>query len=219
MAIDFPSSPTNGQVYANYIYDSSITAWRNVNTDTGISALNSMAFKSIVPTSVTLASGSATTTSNGTVTFSGASSVLLNGVFSSQYKSYKVVLTTPQTTDTWLQMRFAANGTINTGIYYCRALTQNNGAGTIESTQTVGDDRIFIGRVGTVNTLPQISEFTIDNPFVNGEKSVSGTFNGWYLRTGFFAGWYTTNASFDGLAIMPQSGTFGGTVNVYGITK
>lgn len=29
MALDFPTSPTNGQVYGAYVYDSSITAWRS----------------------------------------------------------------------------------------------------------------------------------------------------------------------------------------------
>lgn len=28
MALDFPSSPTNGQVYSNYYYDSTVGAWR-----------------------------------------------------------------------------------------------------------------------------------------------------------------------------------------------
>lgn len=32
MPLDFPSSPTNGQTYENFIYDSSITAWRNQGT-------------------------------------------------------------------------------------------------------------------------------------------------------------------------------------------
>jgi len=37
MPLDFPSSPTNGQVYGNYYYDSSIGAWRNVGSKDGLS--------------------------------------------------------------------------------------------------------------------------------------------------------------------------------------
>ena len=35
MALDFPSSPTNGQVYGDYYYDSTTTAWRSSPTTTG----------------------------------------------------------------------------------------------------------------------------------------------------------------------------------------
>jgi hypothetical protein len=37
MALDFPSNPTNGQVYDNYYYDSSITAWRSSGSKNGLS--------------------------------------------------------------------------------------------------------------------------------------------------------------------------------------
>jgi len=36
MALDFPSSPTNGQVYGNYTYNSSKTAWINTATSTRV---------------------------------------------------------------------------------------------------------------------------------------------------------------------------------------
>lgn len=35
MAIDFPASPTNGQIYQGYYYDSSKAAWRSQNSQTG----------------------------------------------------------------------------------------------------------------------------------------------------------------------------------------
>ena len=36
MPLDFPSSPTNGQTYENFVYDSSITAWRNQGSPSGL---------------------------------------------------------------------------------------------------------------------------------------------------------------------------------------
>ena len=114
MALDFPANPTNGQVYANYIYDSSITSWRNVNTDTGIGTLNAMGLKNVVPTSVVIGSGSATTNSNGLVTFSGATSVSLNGVFTGTYRNYKIVAKYRNSTNsntTAIQLRMRASGT------------------------------------------------------------------------------------------------------------
>jgi hypothetical protein len=92
MAIDFPSNPTNGMVYGNWIYDSSITAWRNVNTDTGIGTLNAMGLKNVVPTSVIVNSGSATVNANGAITLSGGTGIKIAGCFTSTYKNYRVII-------------------------------------------------------------------------------------------------------------------------------
>ena len=37
MALDFPTNPTNGQVFGNFYYDSSITAWRNLGSKNALS--------------------------------------------------------------------------------------------------------------------------------------------------------------------------------------
>jgi hypothetical protein len=37
MALDFPTNPTNGQVYDTFYYDSSITAWRNLGSKNALS--------------------------------------------------------------------------------------------------------------------------------------------------------------------------------------
>ena len=46
----------------------------------------------IVPSSVAVGSGTGSANSLGTVTFSGASSVSLNGCFSSTYDNYRLML-------------------------------------------------------------------------------------------------------------------------------
>ena len=38
MALDFPSSPTNGQVFNQYVYNSTIGAWKNYNDNTVVTS-------------------------------------------------------------------------------------------------------------------------------------------------------------------------------------
>jgi len=119
MPIDFPANPTNGQVYSNWIYDSSIGAWRNVNTDTGVAALNTMGLRNVAPTSVSVGSGSATTNANGTVSFSGATSVSLNGVFNSTYTNYRLMLNfSAFTANHNMGLRFRTSGVDASGANY-----------------------------------------------------------------------------------------------------
>lgn len=51
MPLDFPSNPTNGQTFNNFVYDSSITAWRaqgsTNNVGTQIAALNTASPKTV----------------------------------------------------------------------------------------------------------------------------------------------------------------------------
>jgi hypothetical protein len=68
----------------------------------------------IVPTSVTVGSGSGSASALGTVTFSGCSSVSLNGVFSSAYNNYKVLVNVNSIDSTGtniIYLRFGTSGT------------------------------------------------------------------------------------------------------------
>lgn len=135
MPLDFPSSPTNGQTFGQYTYDSTKGVWRvaannatsvissptapsspaagNVwfNTNDGSLyvyfndgdtsqwvemrsevATSQIGLVPIVPTSVTVGSGSASVSTTGAVTFSSATNICLNGVFTSAYRHYQIVL-------------------------------------------------------------------------------------------------------------------------------
>jgi hypothetical protein len=219
MPIDFPSNPTNGQVYGNYIYDSSITAWRNVNTDTGIGTLNAMGLKNVVPTSVVVGSGSATTNSLGTVTFSGVSKVILNNVFTSVYSNYKAVLNLTSTTDgADLWFRFASGGTENTNTSYRR---QGLRVANTTLTNWTSTPEAYFYFCPTGNQVPA-AEVTFFSPQANRETKMlshafsflSGTFQ--YTSTG---GWFDTTTQFDGVSLGISSGTMSGTLSIYGLTN
>jgi hypothetical protein len=51
----------------------------------------------IVPSSVTVASGSGSANGNGAVEFSGCSSISLNGIFSSSYDNYRILISASAT--------------------------------------------------------------------------------------------------------------------------
>jgi hypothetical protein len=134
-ALDFPSSPTDGQVYGQYTYDSTKGAWR-VSSNSLTSVISSPTAPSspvagniwyntsdgsmyvyyndgdtsqwvemrsevansqvglipIIPSSVSVASGSATVSPTGLVTITGATNASFIDCFSAAYRDYKVLI-------------------------------------------------------------------------------------------------------------------------------
>ena len=141
------------------------------------------------------------------VTFTGVSSVSLNGCFTGEYDNYhvSVLATGSASTDTALRLR--ASGT-DTSTGYNLMFNY--------SSRTTGLDRTRIGRVNAAPAClfatdiyaPFIATATIgQSENVNGASTVSAEAYGWQQ---------TGSTSFDGFTIYPESGTFTGTVSVYG---
>jgi len=222
MALDFPSSPTNGQSYAGYVYDSSLPGWRNINSDFGVQSLNTMGLKNVVPTSVVVASGSATTNSNGTVTFSGSSSVSLNGVFTGTYSAYRVVLKLSASTalaHVWIRLRNA--GTDGSGPCYGGSYIVNQ-IGTAGTYTTNGGGNVQIGYTSSQTTGKVGSVIDIHSPAIATSKIFNHAHAGIdnsYVQMSNGSTLYENSGTFDGLTILPSSGTFTGTLSVYGYTN
>ena len=107
-----PSSPFVGQM----IYDTTVsqvlvyngTAW----------AVQSPGLAPIIPTSVAVGSGTGSVGATGLITFSGVSSVSINGCFTSAYTNYRVVARyTNASTLSALYCRLRASGTNATNNY------------------------------------------------------------------------------------------------------
>lgn len=217
MPIDFPANPTNGQVYGNWIYDSSITAWRNVNTDTGIGTLNAMGLKNVVPGSVAVASGSATTNSNGTVTFTGVSSISINNVYASAYEKFRVnikVLSSANNIDLFWQNR-AANS--NYAINYFGAGMISTYSGSYGNTNPVNN-----GSRGWLNVMSSSSNnhSSVEVIPAAGNTSFTNTAYTPYASAIILSGYESPTATKpDGFTLYSASGTFSGTINVYGYTN
>lgn len=222
MAIDFPSSPTNGQVYGNWIYDSSITAWRNVNTDTGIGTLNAMGLKNIVPTSISVGSGSGAVNSNGTVSFTAASSISINGCFTGTYESYKVIFKISSgTANSQVRMRLRVAGTDQTG-----SSLWGGAIGSHSNTTQAFSGATTFFALGDMANSPNptlTTELTINYPQQAKVKGITAnTFfdNGSTVYGGSWGGEYQIGTACDGISFfMSAAGNMTGAVQIYGLTN
>ena len=220
MALDFPSSPTNGQSFAGYVYDSSLPGWRNINSDFGVQSLSTMGLKNVVPTSVAVGSGSATVNANGTVSFSGATSISLNNVFSSAYTSYRLILSASAgSTNAAHLLRLRASGTDVSGTSYTwmifvtstTATNRFTSVGTSSAEWSIGG-----GGVGTsfgvmdltypAQAIPTMGTYQAMNPIATFET-----------RTGGFV--HNVSTAYDGFTILPAAGNMTGTLSVYGYNQ
>jgi hypothetical protein len=183
--------------------------------DGGTGATTGSGLVPIIPTSVAVGSGSASVGTNGLVTFTGASSILLNGVFSSSYKNYKVYFSAPATTSNTananrIYIRFSTGGTVNTtsNYTYTQSYTQttslvNSGIGTGSGTNVA------------VLEFVQDSEVTVFAPFEN-NRGTNATFVNSYQHTNLWGQFgFNTSTSFDGIQFF--NNTYTGNVQVYGM--
>lgn len=178
-----------------------------------------MGSRLIVPTSVV----NGTISASGGVTFSSASSVSLNGVFSSTYENYKIVFTTSNfSASDALSFRLRASGSDYSSANYSQMGTRNfsNGA-TIAALNESG--RTSIGLGSSNSAAGDRCGITIDifKPNVNFTNKVmhitivNQDSTGLYLRNqgGLVDG---GTYVFDGFSFIIASGNMSGTVRVYG---
>lgn len=174
MAIQFPTSPTNGQVYSGYYYDSVLNAWKASPISAGPIAISDTAptgaihgdmwYKSndgttyiyyndgntsqwvevrsqiatsqvgmvpVIPTSVSVSSGTASIAVDGTITYSGVGTLDIDGVFGSTYRNYKIVgqASTTANPSEWQSMQFRTSSGANTALTYESLYAEMNNAG------------------------------------------------------------------------------------------
>jgi hypothetical protein len=85
----------------------------------------------IQPASVTAVSGTATANAMGAITYSGCSAIILNGVFTPNFRNYRIVSNHSSSNDTRLWARLSSAGTQQAAGYF---FTQN--VTTTASTQS-----------------------------------------------------------------------------------
>ena len=175
--------------------------------------------KLLTPTSIAVGSGSGSVNSTGTVTVSAASSVSLNGIFTTDYKRYRVIPKFTSSAGADIDLRLRASGTDNTASSYFWEFSQANG-GTVGG-QRSSANRWYIagGYIGTTGETNSILEIANPAQSVITQGLAQTTTNG-ESTTGiqlFSLGYLHNVASaFDGFTFVPSSGTISGTVSVYG---
>ena len=192
---------------------SEVTNLSNYYTKGEIDILDGpVGLKRVVPSSVAVGSGSGSVDSLGTVTFSGASTVSLNGVFTSTYKNYFLVLENITfTAGSTFGARLRLAGSDSSGANYKygveRRIIATNVAAPFSNN---GDTQFSLGD-------PNNSTFYAD--FINPQDSKVtwyrfqqfGNYAG-YAGSGFF----DLTTQFDGVTFFPSAGNITGTISVYG---
>jgi hypothetical protein len=175
----------------------------------------------VVPTSVTVGSGSGSVDTNGAVTFSGASSVSLNGCFTSTYDNYKIVINAYNSTRQGCYFRFRNNGTDDSSSnyynasYYIYMGTSPASSGTVKGS---GASAIDLRVLPTTDGSHIV--FDVANPMRSVKKSgffsnsfMESTSDSYYENGGNI---FNSTSTFNSFTIYPGANNMTGTVRVYG---
>lgn len=181
-----------------------------------ISSVNLLA---VIPTSVDKSGGTASISSTGKVTFSSTAYISLNGIFTSKYKNYKIVLSNiVDSSDITAKMRFRSTGVDNTtGNYFYNSLGYAN-ATQFNLTASNTDHLEF--SVWSAHASGGSAELLITNPYTSLSKQMIGSSRGSYATntTHAVGGAFNGSALFDGITI--YSGTnISGEISVYGFNS
>jgi hypothetical protein len=160
-----------------------------------------------------------------TVTFSASSSVVVDGVFSSDWNDYRVIVRATGTSTGFSAIQFR-NGSGNiTGLFYRGQGVRGYGS----SVDAINDYNLssypaFMLTYGTstsqtITTSDIMAPFSASLPTVatyqnfcdNNASSVGYTSNGGYM--------YAATGSVTGFRLVPSAGTITGSLSVYGYNK
>jgi hypothetical protein len=156
----------------------------------------------------------------GGASFSGSSSQSLNNVFTSTYENYFITLNvTSKSATTPIQIRLRASAADNTTSNYqsIATYTQINAGST-------GDAKLANGTAYQLSDVGDLMQtFNIMNPQTAQSTVLLGMQSVFKIASDFystrFSGYFNATTVFDGLTIYPTSGTFTGTIRVYGIAN
>jgi uncharacterized Zn-binding protein involved in type VI secretion len=173
----------------------------------------------VVPTSVAVGSGSGSVDANGAVTFSGSSSISLNGCFSSSYNNYKVMIyLTSSSGSNIIRFRTRAAGTDLTTSTYRTLSYYSNSASNAFSALEQSSSATY-GSLSYAGTQGNAIEFDIFNPQVadythlRSTSTFADSTNMFSLNSGTVV---NNTTSYDGFTIYPNTTNISGTVRVYG---
>ena len=183
-------------------------------TGTSVIGLPVAGLSASPPSSVANSGGTASLSGN-TVTFTGVSSVSLNGCFTGDYDNYvfRSSFVCSDSLDMYLRMR--ASGSDTTSGYNWQRIVGFDT--TAAATRSASATTWSIGAAGTGKTL-----YVVD--IMDAFASTTTGFISNFVRSegavpsgaGLYGGAQTGSTSFDGFTIYPASGTITGTISVYG---
>lgn len=170
----------------------------------------------------TFVTGSGSVNAIGQASFTGCSKVILDGVFSPNFTNYKVMIIGNFSAGAEVLLRYVYNGSENTSLVYYHQFIEATGT-TISAAQSYWNNaqRIAYSNADT-GGISTTSELTIYRPYVVDTTTTYTTSHrgvppATYAQS--FTGGQYSNSGWTGLSIFPGSGTFTGTISVYGFNK
>jgi hypothetical protein len=195
-----------------FAYTAFTVANAYTKTETDSVAAAAAGLRMVVPTSITVGSGTGSVSANGTITFSGASSISVNGCFSSTYDNYLIVGYGTNTDNDYLNIRMRVGGVDNsTASSYITQLDEvyNTSQDITRVTQTSG-------RIARWFTTRGGFSATVYEPFLAVTTSIRSAEKRQNTQLGDFAIHHTQEISYDGISFIPNTGTATGTIQIYG---
>ena len=200
-----------------FAYTAFTVANAYTKSETDSVAAAAAGLRMVVPTSVAVGSGTGSVDAIGNVTFSGVSSVSINGCFSSTYDNYKILFEGTISSAAALNWRGRTSGTDNSNSDYSLRTFQVNRDAT---TTVAATNSTTSGRIGNIAATSSKADITIFDPFTSKPTVTMTNFTngsgddfGYPMFVGSF---FDVGTSFDGISFIPASGTITGTVRVYG---
>ena len=151
-------------------------------------------------------------------TYTSASTINVNDVFSSTYNNYKIIVKNASGNQTGLTMRLRVSGADNTSTVYSSSLGELVTGGWNQRYQTSADGW-FKGDISMQNTGTLV--FDIESPNLSEITTCLGSFgsidSGW--RAGPAVMVHNSTTSFTGFSLISSGGSSTGVVTVYGYQK
>ena len=177
----------------------------------------------IIPTSIAATGGSGSISATGAVSFTSASAISLNDVFSSTYDNYRIVLniSSQNTAGNAVTMRLRVSGSDATTNYFTYSYHTRTSLGAIGADNGNPGSVFFVGYANP--TYPTASVTDIYSPFetrktVGTMQFMGGDSTTFFGSQGGFV--HDTSASYTGFTILAASGgTITGSVSIYGYKK
>jgi hypothetical protein len=186
-----------------------------LSSSTNIALDSELGLSLITPTSITVTGGSGSISTGGGVSFTSASAVSLNGCFSATYDNYKILIDLTGSTTDGAAIRLRASGTDSTSSYSRQYVYADNTSplyGRVTSQSSWG-------AIDFTSTTRSSVSYDIFNPFLTRATSMSGIANTKYPTAQTIpinAYGHDAGNSYDGLSLIPGSGTITGSIRVYG---
>ena len=172
----------------------------------------------IVPTSITVGSGTGSVDANGNITFSGASSVSVNDVFSSTYDNYLIQFNNVLGNAGFVGLRLRTSTDETSSQYFTQEIF--GGGSSLSATRT-SSATSWAACFRIESAVQNLGSMVIYNPFntvvTTAQTSLTTAASGTGIDLTFSGRGLNTTTSYTGFTLTPSSGTMtGGTIRVYG---